>query len=429
MKKAAAALVVLGIVLVLLEGLSWLALRLRPTGNPLALPAAEAALHFYQPSDGWLFYRIKPNHAQRFRSDEFDTDIRTNSFGFRENAEPAGPVDIGVVGDTFAFGHGVEVGERHSDLLRRARAGGNVWSFALANGYAPPHYLLFLRNNLQFVPQRLVIELFPWNDLSLNMFDMAFERDSNGAVVAIRSTQARVRPDGFWSRRDLTEDREPWWRAQAREFNLGRVVLLAHSQPVTACGGPALRQNTFGRHTTGPRAFCHPAVRRFWRIRPVCRNKPRCDHRDNVAGAKPWRRCCDLLHSDILHGWRLSLFLRNAGWLYRRGLRALSRGQPARRGFARLGSSPLSMADRPGCRVPSPRSLRHAPLFREGWPVDRSGPSCSGGSAVAASSAAGFRSTPPTGMSGRLNRRSSPGPARGRAPQSRPPRGRSSACR
>lgn len=226
----AAALLVLGTVLVLLEGMSWLALRLRPTGNPLARPAAEAALHFYLPSDDWLFYRVKPNHVQRFRSDEFDTHIRTNSFGFRENADTSGPVDIGVVGDTFAFGHGVEVGERHTDHLRNARVGSNVWSYGLANGYAPPHYLLFLRNNPQFVPRRLVIELFPWNDLSLNMSDMVVERDVSGQMVAIRSSLARVRPDGFWSKRDAPGDREPWWRSQAREFNLGRVALLAYSR-------------------------------------------------------------------------------------------------------------------------------------------------------------------------------------------------------
>lgn len=209
-----------------LEVLSFLALQLRPTGNPLAYPAREANLHFYRPSNGWLFFDVKPRHVQRFRRDEFDTSVRTNNVGLREDIDFTGRADIGFVGDSFTFGHGVNVGERYSDLVRQRIPGMAVWSYADANGYAPPHYHLFLKNNPQFVPKTLVVGLFPWNDLGRDVADMVFERDARGDTVAIRSASQRIGAEGFLLGTGAPE-REPVWRRLMREFNLGRVVLLA----------------------------------------------------------------------------------------------------------------------------------------------------------------------------------------------------------
>lgn len=90
----------------------------------------------------------------------------------------------------------------------------------------PPHYLLFLKNNPQFVPKTLVVGLFPWNDLRHDVTDMVFERDARGDIVAIRSASQRIGSEGFLLGAEAAEQ-EPVWRRLMREFNLGRVVLLA----------------------------------------------------------------------------------------------------------------------------------------------------------------------------------------------------------
>ncbi|MBM3503720.1 MAG: hypothetical protein FJX65_07565 [Alphaproteobacteria bacterium] len=239
-------LVLVGLFLALLaaEGLAYLALLLRPTGNPLAYATREADLNFYLASDGWNFYAIKPNHRQRFRRDEFSTTVRLNNLGFREDEDYRGqPIDVGFVGDSFTFGHGVDAGERYSDLVRRSLGNKNVSAFAYANGHAPPQYYLFLKANPHLVPRRLIIGLFPWNDLAGDIADFDLITDPTGALAQIRSKGIRVREDGFLTSAGSDLRPEPWWRRALRDFHVGRVLLLAHYRLTTPDWRPLERSS------------------------------------------------------------------------------------------------------------------------------------------------------------------------------------------
>ena len=68
---------------------------------------------------------VKPRFAQRWTTPEFSVDVRTNGDGYREDVDfRLEELDVAVLGDSFAFGHGVEAAERIGDVLRRSLPGG-----------------------------------------------------------------------------------------------------------------------------------------------------------------------------------------------------------------------------------------------------------------------------------------------------------------
>jgi hypothetical protein len=214
-----------------LEISSFFALKLFPTGNPLAYSSKDASLHYYLPMDGWHYYTIAPDHHQTLKNDEYETSISINSMGLRESEEVVGKkIDVGFVGDSFTFGYGVNYGERYSDELRRRDRKLVVASFGGRNGFTTPHYYLFMKNNPELMPKTLVVGLFPWNDFRGDISSHEFVYDVNGALVATKSTSKKVLDDGYLAGIRFEGNREPAWRTIARETNLGRTSLLAWSR-------------------------------------------------------------------------------------------------------------------------------------------------------------------------------------------------------
>ena len=228
-KKATIVFLSIAILLILFESVSWLALKIRPTGNPLAYSFGDAELLWYSnpKNSGMQSYDIKADHSQLFLSGEFSTRVQTNNMGFREDKDFVGQkLDIAFVGDSFTMGWGVNVGFRYTDLIKQQFPDRNVMTLAPAVGDSPPHYYLYLKNNPELIPSVLVIGLFPANDLQNDMSDAKLLENSQGELIGITSKVRKVSSEG-----GLILKEEPYhypkWKKVLRSFNAGRIFLLA----------------------------------------------------------------------------------------------------------------------------------------------------------------------------------------------------------
>jgi hypothetical protein len=99
----------------------------------LALVAAEATLRFffhaapqleldiYRKQDGLLL--LRPNLDRRHVTRHWDVDVRTNSEGWRDDERTTSESPVLGLGDSFAFGWGVQAGESFYSLLEQRIAG------------------------------------------------------------------------------------------------------------------------------------------------------------------------------------------------------------------------------------------------------------------------------------------------------------------
>lgn len=165
-------------------------------------PRADRALRIFIPGRDGLPFGVKRNFQQRFRAFGFDTEIRTNNVGWRENFDYNGePIDVGCLGDSFVFGYGVNAGERFCDRLRAKWPRRNVVGYAYANGGFPPDYYLYLTSHPEFIPRWAVLGLFLGNDLGAD----EAERDMqyrDGTVTAAPSHAKWVTDEGYLAHSD-----------------------------------------------------------------------------------------------------------------------------------------------------------------------------------------------------------------------------------
>jgi len=193
-------LVAVGLALATLELLSWGFFRSRELLD-------QDLRVFCKPRSGGMPIATKRRFVQRWTTDEFDVTIRTNSLGLREDFElPAGGrVDVGFLGDSFTFGHGVNAGQRFSDVVRAGLRNAVVVSFGYADGFTTPHYYLYLKERPALIPRVAVVALFLGNDLSGDMMESELIPGEDGDLVRV---EARYRePDALG--RLVTRDRNP----------------------------------------------------------------------------------------------------------------------------------------------------------------------------------------------------------------------------
>ena len=189
------------LLIVITLALAEIALRswfyLFPPLNHTLLSPYKTGLHLFEPSDGNVFYRVKPGYRQVLQRYEFKVDIQINNIGLREERDYLGEaVDIAFVGDSFTFGWGVEQGERYSDVVARTFPGLNVLSYSYPNGHAPVNYLAFLQQNPELMPEVLVLGLFAFNDLADDTAD-AIVQSEDGDIRGIESRALKVDGEGF----------------------------------------------------------------------------------------------------------------------------------------------------------------------------------------------------------------------------------------
>jgi lysophospholipase L1-like esterase len=137
-----------------LRSVGWRTLRINPD-----------QLHFWRhdPVLGWAH---RPGQQGVFATEQFRTHVRINSRGLRGRElayeRPRDTKRILVLGDSFAWGFGVEECERFSELLETA-LGVEVINSGVS-GYSTDQKLLWLRNEGIRYDFDLVLGVFPGND-------------------------------------------------------------------------------------------------------------------------------------------------------------------------------------------------------------------------------------------------------------------------
>lgn len=147
--------------------------RPAPAGPAAPDTAAAPFTPEYVPSDS-LGWTLRPAAVQRFRRDGFDTRVRSNRLGFRGpevEPRPAGVVRYVVLGDSYAFGWGVEETETYAaqldTLLNRRAAPGRRYEVvnAALPGFGTYQRRKALERLLPYGLDGVVVEFSASNDV------------------------------------------------------------------------------------------------------------------------------------------------------------------------------------------------------------------------------------------------------------------------
>jgi hypothetical protein len=192
-KQIASAFVLLIITITLLELTSLLILRLSHTG----LSAVQKEFVFKQVEPNGEFtptkdyvLPIRQNAKFQWIADEFSVEVRTNSFGLREDFEiRLSEMETIFFGDSFTFGHGVEGYQRYSYLYGKNLTSdkqGKVVSLSYKNGFQPEHYEFYFRNSEDLRPKKVFVGLYLGNDLGSDLEETIYDHSTNQLKLPYR---------------------------------------------------------------------------------------------------------------------------------------------------------------------------------------------------------------------------------------------------
>jgi len=136
---------------------------------------------------------MKRNYRVRWETEEFAIDVSTNGRGFREDFEFSDPsVDVAFMGDSFAFGHGVNASDRISNVAANAVPGVTVVSLSYNNGFQPEHYEYFLQLHPELRPKLLVVEAYLGNDFDADLAETRIVRDPSGNILSLELPEREI---------------------------------------------------------------------------------------------------------------------------------------------------------------------------------------------------------------------------------------------
>lgn len=148
-------------------------LRLLGAG-PVAVHPDQRSLWVHHPQLGWI---TRAGYEGTFETDFFSVDVAINSRGLRGDEvslrKPEGVRRVLVVGDSFAWGFGVEKEDTFAEQLARAIPATEVINGAVS-GYSTDQALLWLRlEGSQYEPD-VVVYALSGNDDIMNHMQVAY---------------------------------------------------------------------------------------------------------------------------------------------------------------------------------------------------------------------------------------------------------------
>lgn len=158
----------------------------------------------------------------------FKVDMRTNARGFREDVDFAdADVDVAFMGDSFAFGWGVNVEERFSNIIAASMPDDRVVSLSYNNGFQPEHYEHFLSRHPDLRPRVVVVLVCLGNDLDSDLRETEIERSSDGTMATLRLPHRGL----YFGAMRGNADYRPWPLGVLVEHtNIGKILGAAINQ-------------------------------------------------------------------------------------------------------------------------------------------------------------------------------------------------------
>ena len=132
---------------------------------------------------------IRENIKVQWKMSEFSVEVRTNNFGLREDFNITLPeVLIAFFGDSFTFGHGVNVEERYTNIYAShfPKMKSKIISLSYKNGFQPEHYEFYFRNNTTLNPKKVVVGLYLGNDLETDILETVYDHSINKLELPYR---------------------------------------------------------------------------------------------------------------------------------------------------------------------------------------------------------------------------------------------------
>ena len=199
--------------LALVTGVAEVWLRLLPQPDSFALRRGREKPRFNPyVSSGIFAYELRPNWSCRHVSADFDVTVRTNALALRgapvARSKSVGSYRILVLGDSFAFGFGVEDAETLPAQLERElggrEAGVEVLNAAVP-GWAADQYLLRLQTTaLGLEPDLVLLALYSndpsdlmWRRLMLGDDRLPRRIQSNRRLIDHRGRMHYVNDEGL----------------------------------------------------------------------------------------------------------------------------------------------------------------------------------------------------------------------------------------
>lgn len=136
----------------------------------IAAPQPAAWLDIFRPHPSLPFYAMQPSIQRSIDTGEGRWTVFTDENGFRRGETAAAPANAPVtliIGDSFAFGLGVNYEECFAGRLQARNASIRVVD-AGVNGYGPAQYRAMLEQLLASgpAPERVIVSTYPANDFS-----------------------------------------------------------------------------------------------------------------------------------------------------------------------------------------------------------------------------------------------------------------------
>ncbi|MBM4309833.1 MAG: hypothetical protein FJ119_02645 [Deltaproteobacteria bacterium] len=238
-----------------------LVIRLTGVGS---MTISQGGLYINDRDVGWV---CSPNSNERFfLPGAFDVRMVCNSKGLRDAekdyVKPPGTRRILVLGDSFAWGHGVENHEMVSTVLQGLLPAAETINFGV-KGYSTVQEVLRLElEGLRYDPD-LALIFFCWNDLEDNFDDKELRRpvaqlaDNDVLYIANRPVQ-----NNFKSPVKL------WFQANSRAYGFARysLELLDHklktrrNRDIVRAQKPKAARRTEKKEASGKMVFSLPEI-------------------------------------------------------------------------------------------------------------------------------------------------------------------------